>query len=73
MYLSTSEVFIFADGVRGEIRGCVSFSGAECEKLVHSWSGIIALWLTENNRFLAHNSRDHESNLAHTDGESELR
>lgn len=70
---SAPHVFIFGDGMRGRIRGCISFSGAECEKLVHSWSGLIAMWLTENNRFRAHNSWDHESNLAHTDGESELR
>lgn len=66
------EVFIIRNEMRGDT-GCVSFSGAQSEKLEHSWSGLIAMYLTENNRFLVHNSQDHESNLAHTDGESELR
>lgn len=61
------------DGMKGEVRGCASFSVCECGKTCAQLERLIAMWRTENNRFLAHNSGDHESNLAHTDGESELR
>lgn len=47
--------------------GHISFPRAKSEKLKHSWKWLIAMYLTENNRFLAHDSQDHESNPACTD------
>lgn len=36
--------------------GCITFPRVKSEKLKHSWKGLIAMYRTENNRFLAHNS-----------------
>lgn len=48
--------------------GHISFPRAKSEKLKHSWKWFIAMYLTENNRFLAHDSQDNESNPACADG-----
>lgn len=60
------EVFIISNEMRDDM-GCIPFPRAESEKLKHSWKRFIAMYLTENNRFLVPNSRDQESNPVCTD------
>lgn len=58
------EVFIISNEMHS---GCISFPRAKSEKLKHSWKWLIAMYLTENKSFLAHDSQVHESNPACTD------